>query len=38
MLAWEHFVFCGNCDFSESELSDSQNFDIERMMDPDLLK
>jgi TnpA family transposase len=38
MLAWEHFVFCGVFDFSDSALKDSQNFDFERMMDPDLLK
>jgi len=38
MLAWEHFVFCGNYDFSDNALKDSQNFDIAQMMNPDLLE
>lgn len=38
MLAWEHFVFHGEYDFSDQTLRDSQNFDFESMMDPSIIK
>lgn len=38
MLAWEHFVFHGEYDFSDRMLRDSQNFDFESMMDPSIIK
>lgn len=38
MVAWEHFIFHGEFDFSDPKLKDSQSFDFEKMMDPDLIK
>jgi hypothetical protein len=37
MHAWEHFVFHGKFDFSDQSLTDSQGFDLERLMDPNLI-
>lgn len=38
MLAWEHFVFHGEFDFSEHSFMDSQSFDLEKLLDPGLIK
>lgn len=38
MLAWEHFVFHGEFDFSKNSLKDSQQIDLQKILDPDLIK
>ena len=38
MLAWEHFVFHGEFDFSQNSLKDSQQIDLQKILDPDLIK
>lgn len=38
MLAWEHFIFHGEFDFSEKMLKEPQNFDFNSLLDPELLK
>lgn len=38
MIAWEHFIFHGEFDFSDPKLKDSQDLDFRKMMDPDLIK
>lgn len=38
MLAWEHFVFHGEFDFSNNSLKDSQQIDLQKILDPDLIK
>lgn len=37
-LAWEHFMIHGAFDFSESRLKDSRHFDLDKMLDPSILK
>ncbi|MEW8287035.1 MAG: Tn3 family transposase [Candidatus Thiodiazotropha endolucinida] len=38
MHTWGHFVFHGEYDFSDNSLTDSQGFDLKRLMDPNLIK
>ena len=38
LLAWEHFVFHGEFDFSDERLKDSRNFDFNSLLDPDIIK
>ena len=38
MLSWEHFVFHGEFDFSQNSLKDSQQIDLQKILDPDLIK
>lgn len=38
LLAWEHFIFHGEFDFSDAKLQDSQKFDFKGMVNPSLIK
>lgn len=38
LLAWEHFNFHGQFDFSEATLRDSQHFDFQGMINPSLIQ
>jgi TnpA family transposase len=37
-MAWEHIMIHGAFDFSESRLKDSKHFDLDKMLDPAILK